>query len=181
MPLRKPLILAMVAAGVIASDGFPEAQSNIFVPELAMLDGALCVSDGASAPSAPLIVAQAARTEVSPAAKAAAAAAAPGASGEQPLISGLGTRSFKITTSSRAAQRYFDQGLRLAWNFNHAEAQRAFQTAQRLDPQCAMCYWGEAYVLGPNINVPMDPKASAPAVAAAAKAKALAPNATPRA
>src|SRR5207248_8296349 len=156
----------------------PEAQ--VFVPELAMLDGALCVSNAARAPTAPLIIAQAARTEVSPAASAAAAAAAPGASADQPLISGLGTRSFKITTRSPTAQRYFDQGLRLAWNFNHAEAQRAFQTAQRHDPQCAMCYLGEAYVLGPNINVPMDPKASPPAVAAAAKAKSLAAKTTPR-
>jgi len=180
MLLRKPLVLAMLAAGVIASDGLSEAQSTVFVPELAMLDGAVCVPGAARAPAAPLIVAQAARTEVSPAAKAAAATAPTGAAADQPLLPGLGARSFKITTSSADAQRYFDQGLRLAWNFNHAEAQHAFQKAQRLDPQCAMCFWGEAYVLGPNINVPMDPKASAPAVAAAAKAKALAAYATPR-
>ncbi|HYL23079.1 MAG TPA: hypothetical protein VEV21_01670, partial [Burkholderiales bacterium] len=178
IPLRKPIVLALLGAGVVAADRAPEAQ--VFVPELAMLDGTLCVPAAVRAPSSPLIIAQAARTEVSPAAKAAAAAAAPGASGDQPLIPGLGARSFKITTSSATAQRYFDQGLRLAWNFNHAEAQRAFQTAQRHDPQCAMCYWGEAYVLGPNINVPMDPKTSPPAVAAAAKAKSLAPRATPR-
>ena len=54
------------------------------------------------------------------------------------------------------AQRYFDQGLRLTYAFNHAEALRAFREAQRLDPDCAMCYWGEAFVLGPNINAPMD-------------------------
>jgi hypothetical protein len=178
-PLRKPLVLAMLAAGLMASDRVPEAQ--VFVPELGMLDGTLCVPAAGRASAAPLIVAQAVRTEVSPAAAKAAASAAPaGAAADQPLIPGLGTRSFKISTASREAQRYFDQGLRLAWNFNHAEAQRAFQKAQRLDANCAMCYWGEAYVLGPNINVPMDPKASAPAVAAAAKAKALAANATPR-
>jgi hypothetical protein len=180
MKARKPLYAAMLAAGIIASDGLPEAQSNIFVPELAMLDGALCVTPSARAPAPPLLIAQAARTEVSPAAKAAAAAAPPRAALDQPLIPGLGTRSFKVTTSSPGAQQYFDQGLRLAWNFNHAEAQRAFQKAQRLDPSCAMCYWGEAYVLGPNINVPMDPAANAPAAAAAAKAKALAASATPR-
>lgn len=178
-PLRKPLVLAMLAAGLMASDRVPEAQ--VFVPELAMLDGSLCVPAAGRASAAPLIVAQAARSEVSPAAaKAAASATSAGAVADQPLIPGLGTRSFKISTASREAQRYFDQGLRLAWNFNHAEAQRAFRKAQRLDANCAMCYWGEAYVLGPNINVPMDPKASAPAVAAAAKAKALAANATPR-
>ena len=177
MSPRKPLVLAMLAAGIIASDGLPEARSTVFVPELAMLDGALCVGTAARAPAPPMLIAQA--TEVSPAAKA-AASAAPAAAGDQPIIPGLGTRSFKISTASKQAQQYFDQGLRLAWNFNHAEAQRAFQKAQRLDPECAMCYWGEAYVLGPNINVPMDPQASAPAVAAAAKARSLAGKATPR-
>src|SRR5438094_6737847 len=179
MFVRKPLVLAMLAAGIIASDGLPEAQSNVFVPELAMLDGALCAGTMVTAPMQPLLLAQM-KTEVSPAAKAAAAAAPAPASADQPLIAGLGARSFKVTTSSKQAQQYFDQGLRLAWNFNHAEAQRAFQKAQRFDPECAMCYWGEAYVLGPNINVPMDPSANAPAAAAAAKAKALAEKATPR-
>jgi len=178
--VRKPLVLALLAAGIIASDRLPEAQSTVFVPELALLDGALCVAPAARVPAPPLLVAQAAKTEVSPAAKAAAGAAPPPAAVDQPLIPGLGTRSFKITTSSQAAQQYFDQGLRIAWNFNHAEAQRAFQKAQRLDPACAMCYWGEAYVLGPNINVPMDPAANVPAAAAATKAKTLAAKATPR-
>jgi tetratricopeptide (TPR) repeat protein len=177
--IRKPLVLALVAAGIIANDGLPEAQSTVFVPELAMLDGALCTGAMVQAPFQPLLLAQM-KTEVSPAAKAAASAAPAAAAGDQPMIPGLGTRSFKITTASPAAQRYFDQGLRLAWNFNHAEAQHAFQKAQKLDPSCAMCYWGEAYVLGPNINVPMDPSANAPAAAAAAKAKTLAGNASPR-
>ena len=179
MPIRKPLVLAMIAAGIIVSDGLPEAQSTVFVPELAMLDGALCTGQMAATPFQPLLLAQM-KTEVSPAAKAAASTAKPAAAADQPAIPGLGTRSFKITTKSKEAQQYFDQGLRLAWNFNHAEAQRAFQKAQRLDPDCAMCYWGEAYVLGPNINVPMDPSANAPAAAAAAKARALAGKATPR-
>ena len=61
------------------------------------------------------------------------------------------------------AQRYFDQGLRLTYAFNHAEALRAFKEAQRRDPDCAMCYWGEAFVLGPNINAPMDGAAENPA------------------
>src|SRR5262249_28416944 len=76
---------------------------------------------------------------------------------------------------------YFDQGLRLTYAFNHGEAQRAFRKAQRLDPACAMCFWGEALVLGPNINLPMQPDAVAPAFAAASKARALADKATPRA
>src|SRR2546421_1163307 len=173
MIVRKPLVLALVAAGIIASDGLPEAQSTVFVPELAMLDGALCTGAMLSAPMQPMLLAQM-KTEVSPAAKAAASSVPAAASIDQPLIAGLGARSFKISTASKEAQQYFDQGLRLAWNFNHAEAQRAFQKAQRLDPYCAMCYWGEAYVLGPNINVPMDPAANAPAAAAAAKARELA-------
>jgi tetratricopeptide (TPR) repeat protein len=179
MITRKPLVLAMLAAGLIAGDRLPEAQSTIFVPELAMLDGALCTGNPISAPLQPMLLAQM-KTEVSPAAKAAASAMPGNGVADQPLIPGLGTRSFKITTKSKQAQEYFDQGLRLAWNFNHAEAQRAFKKAQLLDPFCAMCYWGEAYVLGPNINVPMDPKASEPAAAAAAKAKELAGRASPR-
>ena len=71
----------------------------------------------------------------------------------------------------RAAQAYFDQGLRLAYAFNHDEAQRAFRKAQKLDPDCAMCFWGEALVLGPNINLPMQEDAVAPAFAAAEKAR----------
>src|SRR5882672_4668207 len=179
MIVRKPLVLAMLAAGLIGGDRLPEAQSTVFVPELAMLDGALCTGNPISAPIQPMLLAQM-KTEVSPAAKAAASTVIGPGVADQPLMPGLGTRSFKITTSKKQAQEYFDQGLRLAWNFNHAEAQRAFKKAQLLDPWCAMCYWGEAYVLGPNINVPMDPKASEPAAAAAATAKDLAGRASPR-
>jgi tetratricopeptide (TPR) repeat protein len=79
-----------------------------------------------------------------------------------------------VTTASPLAQRYFDQGLRLAYGFNHAEARRAFRKAQQIDPTCAMCYWGEALVLGPNINAPMEASAAAPAMAAGMRAKELA-------
>ena len=72
-----------------------------------------------------------------------------------PLFDGLGDLHFGITTSVPKAQVYFDQGLRLAYAFNHAEAHRSFVEAARLDPSCAMAYWGQAYVLGPNINDPM--------------------------
>jgi tetratricopeptide (TPR) repeat protein len=98
--------------------------------------------------------------------------------GRPPLFDDLGALTYPITTTSELARRYFDQGLRLAYAFNHAEARRAFQEAQRLDPACAMCYWGEALVLGPNINMPMDPAAVAPALAALARAKAVAFGAT---
>src|SRR4051812_12113877 len=111
MIVRKPLVLALIAAGLMAADG-PEAQSNIFVPELAMLDGVLCVTPGkqAGAPMMPILLAQAARTEVSPAAKAAASAAPASATADQPMIAGLGTRGFTITTKSKEAQQYFSQG-----------------------------------------------------------------------
>src|SRR3954454_9635288 len=103
--LRKPLLLALLAAGIIANDGFPEAQSTIFVPELAMLDGTLCVPNAAMAPMPPMLVAQAARTEVSPTAAKAAASGAPGTAGAgQPIIPGIGTRSFKIINGSKVAQ-----------------------------------------------------------------------------
>src|SRR4051812_9607313 len=96
-----------------------------------------------------------------------------------PLWPNLGTISYPVTSASPIAQRYFDQGLRLAYGFNHAEARRAFRKAQQIDPTCAMCYWGEALVLGPNINAPMEPDAAAPAVAAVTRARALAAYARP--
>jgi tetratricopeptide (TPR) repeat protein len=96
-----------------------------------------------------------------------------------PLYPSLGNLHMKVSTSVPAAQAYFDQGLRLTFAFNHAEAARAFRAAQQADPQCAMCYWGEALVLGPNINAPMFPDAVAPAAAAAAKAESLMASASP--
>jgi tetratricopeptide (TPR) repeat protein len=89
-----------------------------------------------------------------------------------PLYPNLGTYSMTVTTRSPKAQAYFDQGLRLMFGFNHAEAIRAFREAQRLDPRCAMCFWGESLSLGANINVPMDPEASPPAWEALQKAVA---------
>jgi tetratricopeptide (TPR) repeat protein len=70
-----------------------------------------------------------------------------------PLFDGMGNHHHPITTSDPDAQRYFDQGLVIDFAFNHAESARSFRAAQTLDPQCAMCYWGEALALGPNINV----------------------------
>jgi tetratricopeptide (TPR) repeat protein len=97
-----------------------------------------------------------------------------------PLYHNLGDLTYPITTNNKEAQRYFDQGLRLTYAFNHAEALRAFRQGQQLDPDCAMCYWGEAFVLGPNINAPMDEAAGHPAVGAITKAQALAPQASAR-
>lgn len=91
-----------------------------------------------------------------------------------PLWRNLGTLSYRITTNNQQAQDYFDQGLRLAYAFNHLEAQRAFRMAQKSDPTCAMCFWGEALVLGPNINAPMEPAAVDPAWAAITLTRSLA-------
>ena len=110
----------------------------------------------------------------------AASSASAFADTEPPLWDGLGSITYKITTANERAQAYFNQGLRLAYAFNHDEARRAFRMAQKLDPDCAMCFWGEALVLGPNINLPMPEDAVAPAYAAAQKAKALAGKASPR-
>lgn len=96
-----------------------------------------------------------------------------------PLWNSPARLRYNVSTTSKLAQEYFDQGLRLTYAFNHAEAQRAFRRAQRLDPRCALCYWGEALVLGPNINVPMDPEAEAPALAALRKAEKRIKHASP--
>lgn len=69
-----------------------------------------------------------------------------------PTLEGLGDLHYPITTSSDAAQRFFDQGLRLVYAFNHAEAIRAFEEAARLDPEAAMPHWGKALALGRNLN-----------------------------
>ncbi len=92
---------------------------------------------------------------------------------EQPLWVGLGPANWAITTNSDKAKAYFNQGLRLSFNFNHHAAIRAFKIAQAADPDCAICYWGEAFALGPNINAPMAPEANGPALAATAKAVAV--------
>ena len=96
------------------------------------------------------------------------------------LFDGLGTFHRRITTRSRLAQRYFDQGMRFIWAFNHDEATRSFAKAAQIDPTCASCYWGVALTLGPNYNMPMmsSPRAQV-GWAAVRKAEANARRATP--
>ncbi len=91
---------------------------------------------------------------------------APTASAAVPLRSDLGSWSRPVGTRSTEAQQYFDQGLRWYYAFNHAEAVRSFREAQRLDPACVMCVWGEALALGPNMNAPMEAAAETQAIAA---------------
>jgi tetratricopeptide (TPR) repeat protein len=104
---------------------------------------------------------------------------AQGSGNVAPLLGNLGAHTLRITTASPLAQRYFDEGLNLTYGFNHAEAIRAFRDATRLDPNCAMCYWGIAYALGPNINAPMADAAVPQAYEALQRARALAANASP--
>ena len=73
------------------------------------------------------------------------------AAAKAPLFD-LGAWHHAVTTSSREAQRYFDQGLVLAYGFNHAQAIAAFEQAAKLDSGCAMAYWGKALALGPKIG-----------------------------
>ncbi|MFB9047269.1 hypothetical protein ACFFV8_00865 [Sphingobium indicum] len=96
-----------------------------------------------------------------------------------PLYQDLGQVRFPITTSNALAQRFFDQGLAFAYGFNHAGAIASFREAQRLDPACAMCFWGEALVHGPNINAPMNPATNARAIGLARYARWLAHNGSP--
>jgi tetratricopeptide (TPR) repeat protein len=95
-----------------------------------------------------------------------------------PLYTNLGSHHKRISTRVPAAQQYFDQGLRLVYGFNHAEAIRSFTRAAELDPTCAMCYWGIALAYGPHVNAPMDAASGVAAYAALEKARALKSHAT---
>jgi tetratricopeptide (TPR) repeat protein len=97
-----------------------------------------------------------------------------------PLSDDLGSHHQAITTESPQAQAYFDQGLRLVYAFNYYEAQRAFREATRLDPDCAMCYWGVALTYGANYNSPTDADRERGAWEAIQKARAKASRVTAR-
>jgi hypothetical protein len=97
-----------------------------------------------------------------------------------PLYDNLGSLHYEITAKVPAARQYFDQGLRLTWGFNHEEAIASYTEGARQDSSCAMCWWGLAFALGPNINAPMDTAAVKPAWDAVQQAKKAAATATPR-
>ena len=96
-----------------------------------------------------------------------------------PLFDNLGSHHHPITTTSEQAQRYFDQGLRLVYAFNHEEAIRSFEAAIKQDPQAAMPYWGIALALGPNINSAMGKKAEHRAIEMVQKARRLVDRSVP--
>jgi tetratricopeptide (TPR) repeat protein len=97
-----------------------------------------------------------------------------------PRLQNLGVHTFPVSTKVERAQLFMNQGLNLTYGFNHAEASRAFAEAARLDPNLAMAYWGQALVLGPNINAPMAPEAEPAALAFLQQAIALKGKATAR-
>src|SRR4029079_11329556 len=102
------------------------------------------------------------------------------ASAPKPLYENLGSLHHTVTTQSEQAQQYFDQGLRLTYAFNHDEAIKSFKQALVYDSTCAMCYWGIAYALGPNINLPMDSSLVRPAWDASSNAVRLSVNVSPQ-
>jgi len=170
------LVLALIAVGAVTSalliaDSAGAIRTPAAVPQAqADLPETICGPATAGQPALlKTLVAVATKTETAPFQPQPMQAAA----GDVPLYRNLGALAFNAGTRVAQAQAYFNQGVRLAFAFNHAEAQRAFQAAQRLDPECAMCFWGEALVLGPNINAPMVPEANPPALAALARATEL--------
>ncbi|MGH9510108.1 MAG: hypothetical protein ACRD2M_09240 [Terriglobales bacterium] len=100
--------------------------------------------------------------------------AVPLASAQSPaLINGLSDHHHPVRTSSPEAQKFFDQGLRLIYAFNHDEAERAFRRAAELDPTMAMAWWGVSFAVGPNYNLPVDAAREKIAYDAVQKALAL--------
>jgi tetratricopeptide (TPR) repeat protein len=97
-----------------------------------------------------------------------------------PLYKDLTRSPFAVSTRDPHARLYFSQGLLLSYGFSHAGAVRSFREAQRRDPDCAMCWWGEAMALGPNINAPMDDRDRGAALDALERAMALRDRASPK-
>ena len=93
-----------------------------------------------------------------------------------PRFKGMGRHHHPVTTKWELAQRYFDHGLSLCFNFNHSEAIRSFTAASQIDPDCAMAYWGVAFAYGPHVNAPMDTNVVPTAWEALQKAVALKPK-----
>ena len=95
------------------------------------------------------------------------------------LVNGLGDLHHPVSTHVPEAQKFFDQGLRFIYAFNHDEAARSFQHAADLDPRLAMAFWGVAEAVGPNYNDPADPDRYKHAHDAAQKAVDLSVEASP--
>jgi hypothetical protein len=119
---------AIVAAAMATTALGAEAVADSVARRVTVADAPWCAPDASKQAEAP-------------------AAAAP------VLVDGFGTAAMAPDSSNPEVRRWFDQGVRMVWAFDEAEAVRAFQQAQRLDPNCAMCFWGEAWARGPTINL----------------------------
>jgi tetratricopeptide (TPR) repeat protein len=95
------------------------------------------------------------------------------------LDSGLGQLHHKVSTSNAEAQKFFDQGMRYVFAFNHDKAVQSFQRAVQLDPELGIAWWGQALALGPNINLDVDPEREQLAFTAVQSARAHMTKATP--
>lgn len=162
--------VAVLGLGVSLASFAPEPR---FSPELlAALDpsrmaSSLCgARQAGSALARALVMAEAVATPASQ-------------SSPIPIYEDLTRSPFPVTTANPEARRYFSQGLLMTYGFNHAGAVRSFREAQKLDPGCAACWWGEAVALGPNINAPMDDRDRPAALAAMDRAMSLRDKASP--
>jgi len=185
----KPLILVLGGAGIVTASlsgtdlsSVPTGEEPVFFDTVLRANRASCAPNGVSPQGLRSYYRKVAvaKTELGPFPTRGLETALGYLESVPPLWDNLGSLSMPITTANPRAQRYFDQGLRLTYAFNHAEARRAFRAAQGIDPDCAICYWGEALVLGPNVNAPMENDALPPALAALRQAETKALGASLR-
>jgi len=152
--MRSGLLLGVAFAGLTLSAATPSLTADEAFDPLAV--SAMCTGTGEAQ-------------------SVAATAATPPAKTPPKMLPGFGNGGFRADTANVDAQRWFDYGLRLARAFSHDEAKAAFAEAVRLDPGCAMCLWGQAWMDGPTINYGMSDKERADARLLAIRAQTMAP------
>lgn len=167
MRIYRMLALALLAGGAATAATTLHRAPKSDAAALAMLD-----------PSRLAAAACAERAQASEPAllrrlRQAAALMGPVVPGKFPLYGGVPRSALEPGGLTAEARPWFDQGLLMAYNFNHAAAVASFRKAQALAPGCALCFWGEALVQGPNINAPMEASALAPTLKALERAQAL--------
>ena len=140
------LLAACASSATINATIAPPRRSAIPLEETLKALGALCGAEAASATKA---------------------------NGVFKRVSGMGTGGFKVDTSNPEAQAWFDYGLQLSHAFYHEDAKTAMKRASQADPLCALCAWGEAWVLGPTLNYRLDNDQRVVALAAADRARTL--------
>lgn len=173
--MKRPLLIVLV--GVIGIGGLLYCRDNPEVLDLVMPVSTPEINQ--ATPAATSTVAMPA-TAALPPPELALADAGPDIIPGATLLQGLGDYHFPISSSNPEVQKWFDQGLMLAYGFNHDAAERSFIKATEIDADCAMCWWGAALVLGPHVNSGMDPANNVNAWTRLQKAQALASKTTPR-